>query len=319
MQLRLLPLVAALALGGGVLAASQDPKPPGKEAAKPAAAAAKKEYVNSETCAGCHDEINTNFKKNPHASLETNNKRGWAGKACEACHGPGSVHAESTSPDDIRTVKQMNAAQIDALCLNCHKNQATHVGRLTSSHARSAVACTACHNMHKTGAESSFNQFRKASGINAKCTECHTNVWAAFQRPHHHKVPEGAMSCTACHNPHEAFQNRNLRLTRGGEPGCLNCHADKRGPFVFDHAPVESEPCSTCHEPHGSANPRMLTRANVGLVCMECHANVQSPAKNGTLGGVPPAIHDLRSARYRNCTICHQKVHGSQVNKAFLR
>ena len=98
------------------------------------------------------------------------------------------------------------------------------------------------------------------------------------------------------------------------EPGCLKCHGDKRGPFPFEHAPVKLEPCSTCHEPHGSANPRMLVRHEVNRVCLECHASTFS-----RLGGAPPAFHDLRSARFQNCTICHSKIHGSYVSRDFLR
>jgi DmsE family decaheme c-type cytochrome len=321
MRFRLLPLLAAISLAAWAAAAPQDKKPQDQPAGKKAAEAPKKkEYVGSETCAGCHDEISTHFtKKNPHALLETNKKRGWETKACEACHGPGSVHAESNAAADIRSPKNMKASAIDEMCLSCHKNQPTHVGRLQSSHARNSVSCTSCHNMHKQGAESSSEQFTKASGINRNCASCHMDVWASFQKPHRHRLPEGAMSCTSCHNPHTSFLGRNNRLTSGNEPGCFKCHSDKRGPFVFEHAPVRNEPCSICHEPPGSANPRMMTRSEVGNLCLECHSNIQSPPKSTTVGGVPPAIHDMRSPRWRNCTACHQKVHGSNVNRSLVR
>ncbi len=320
MRFRLLLWTAVFALAAPAAAGPQD-KPQGKAAEqKGPEAAKKKEYVGSETCAGCHDEIYSNFtKKNPHAILETNKKRGWETKACEACHGPGSVHAETNSADDIRSPKNMKAAAIDEMCLSCHKNQPTHVGRLQSSHARNNVACTQCHNVHATGAESTQAQYRQAAGINKKCASCHSDVWASFQKPYRHKLNEGAMACTGCHNPHASFLNKNLRLTSGTEPGCMACHSDKRGPFVFEHAPVKNEPCSICHEPHGSANPRMLARAQVLNLCLECHSNIQSPPKATTAGGVPPAIHDLRNPRFQNCTICHQKIHGSNANGAMLR
>ena len=110
---------------------------------------------------------------------------------------------------------------------------------------------------------------------------------------------------------------RSIQTTRANEPGCSRCHGDKVGPFPFEHAPVRLEGCGACHQPHGSANPRMLTRQVVRLVCLECHSNlpVPVPPPNATLGTVPPAFHDLRSPRFQNCTICHQKVHGSYVNR----
>ena len=105
------------------------------------------------------------------------------------------------------------------------------------------------------------------------------------------------------------------------EPGCLNCHGDKRGPFAFEHAPVRFESCATCHEPHGSANPRMLVRQEVRQVCLECHAALPGAARNraGTVGVVPPAFHNLLSPRFQNCTVCHQKIHGSHADRNLLR
>ena len=276
-------------------------------------------YAGSETCATCHEDIAKAFLKNRHSTLDTNKGRGWATRACEGCHGPGAKHAESVSADDIRQPAKLSAKESEKVCLGCHLNQPTHMGRLTSGHARNAVACVACHNVHATGKESSAVMFSKASGVNQKCGSCHTDVWAAFQKPHHHKLPEGAMSCIDCHNPHGSNQPALLKTAFGPQAGCFRCHTDKRGPFTFEHVVVRTEGCAACHEPHGSANPRMLTRAEVSLQCLECHANIQSPSPSGTVGGVPTAFHDLRSSRYRNCTICHQKIHGSHVNRAFLR
>jgi len=171
--------------------------------------------------------------------------------------------------------------------------------------------------MHKSAEE--LRPQRRAA-INAKCAGCHTAVWASFQRPHKHKLPEGAMSCIDCHNPHGSLLPRSIRTVAANEPGCLNCHGDKRGPFIFEHAPVRLEGCTACHEPHGSANPHMLTRQEVRFTCLECHANTPATmAASGTLGGIPPAFHDLRSPQFRNCTLCHVKIHGSNVSQDLLR
>jgi DmsE family decaheme c-type cytochrome len=160
---------------------------------------------------------------------------------------------------------------------------------------------------------------RGATAVNGLCRDCHQNVWAQFQKPDHHKVPEGAMSCVDCHNPHGTQRVAMQQTATTNEPGCFKCHADKRGPFTFQHQPVQFEGCNTCHEPHGSSNPRMLVRAEVRFVCLECHANLPFGNTNGTLGVVPPAFHDLNSPRYRNCTTCHQKVHGSYVDRNLFK
>jgi len=273
-------------------------------------------YVGSETCMACHEDIASAFAKSPHHVVDTDAKRGWDGRACESCHGPGQKHAESADPTLIRDPAKLTAAATDQICLTCHLNQPTHIGRLESSHARNQISCTACHQVH--GSEPLV--VRKADATNKLCASCHLNEWAQFQRPFHHKLPEGAMTCVDCHNPHGSIRPAMLQSFASNDPGCFACHGDKRGPFTFEHAPVRFQGCQACHEPHGSANPRMLTRANVRFVCLECHANLPSaPMPVKVMGVVPPAFHDLRSPVFQNCTVCHQKIHGSHVDRNLLK
>jgi len=277
-------------------------------------------YVGSETCKACHEEVFNNLQKTPHFAIETGARRGWKERACESCHGPGSKHADSASPDDIQNPSKRTAGEVDRTCLTCHLNQNTPVGRLASGHAKDEVGCTTCHSIH-SGSGAKLVVHNKAE-INAKCSSCHVSEWAAFNRPYKHRLPEGAMSCVDCHNPHASFGFDTVRTSFGNEPGCLQCHSDKRGPFVYEHPVQRMEGCTACHEPHGSANPRMLTRHEVRLECLECHANLPIPAsigKNPNVGGVPPALHDLRSPRFQNCTTCHVKIHGSYVDRNFFR
>ncbi|MBC7924583.1 MAG: DmsE family decaheme c-type cytochrome [Bryobacteraceae bacterium] len=297
--------------------AQQPPKPAAPPKSEPAVTAP--EYIGSEVCQACHEDIFTRFVKSPHQAVETSKKFARAGQACESCHGPASNHAESTSAADIRNPAKLSVGQADQGCLTCHLNQPTHAGRIQSGHAKGQVSCSGCHTIHGSAAELTTT---KPAQINAQCSTCHLSSWAQFQRPHAHRVAQGAMSCVDCHNPHGTFRPQMARAFAANEPGCLRCHTDKRGPFVFEHAPVRLEGCNGCHEPHGSANPRMLSRHEVRFVCLECHANVGViPASSAgrVLGGVPPSFHDLRSPRFRNCTICHQKVHGSHVDRNYLR
>ena len=317
--MRLAALVAAAAffvIPGG---AQEQPAAPATapqtkpEARKPA------EYIGSEMCGSCHEDLAKAFQKNPHHVVETDKKRGFDTKACESCHGPGSNHMESMSAADIRNPLKLRPAEADRLCLTCHLNQPSHVGRINSSHAKNQVSCVSCHSVHKNGPNGLVP--RKAADINQLCSGCHIDVWASFQQPFKHKLPEGAMSCVDCHNPHGGVLPHNLQTANANEPGCFKCHGDKRGPFTFEHAPVRLEGCGACHQPHGSSNPRMLTRAEVRFVCLECHSNLPAPTlpANGTIGTVPPAIHDLRSPRFQNCNVCHQKVHGSNVSRDLLK
>lgn len=294
------------------------------QAPAPATPALKPGYAGTEACKACHEETANSFAKSPHSALETN-KRGWAGIACESCHGPGAKHAESGDAKDIRLLSKLPVPEADRACLGCHQNNTTHLGRIMAGHAKETVSCVQCHSVHGAGGRKLVE--RKAADINAQCASCHMSVWAAFQKPYKHRLPEGAMSCTNCHNPHAGNMSQSMRLAFGNEPTCFQCHSDKRGPFVFEHAPVRFEGCPACHEPHGSANPRMLTRHEVRLVCFECHSNnppvpVLNPpttAKVNNLGQTPPAFHDLRSPRFQNCTVCHVKIHGSYADRGFER
>ena len=301
-----LPLLATLMLAAAPLCAQQPAAP------EPAG------YAGTEMCQACHDAIATQFQKNPHWALESDGKKGWEGRSCESCHGPGSKHMESLAPEDILNPAKLAPMAADEGCLRCHLHQPTQTGRIRGGHGRNQVRCVSCHPVH--GTEDVPLQPHPTARINQQCAGCHTSAWTSFQRPHAHRVAEGAMSCVDCHNPHGSFVAANMRAAGANEPGCLSCHGNLRGPFVFEHAPVRLEGCASCHEPHGSANPRMLVRHEVSTLCLECHANVLTgSADSAALGGVPPAFHDTRSPRFRNCTLCHAKIHGSHVSPDFLR
>jgi DmsE family decaheme c-type cytochrome len=283
-----------------------------------AAAAPKKKnweaggYVGTEACLACHEDMGKAFLKTRHGGIEKDTGRGWKDYSCESCHGPGLKHGEAAEAKFILNHAKAPAKEVDASCLTCHKNQATHAGRIHGSHSAGQVSCVNCHSVH-------HEKPKPAS----TCSSCHTDVVAQFLRPHAHRMTQGTVGCVDCHNPHGTLQAAGLRgtaRTRNNEPGCLNCHADKRGPFAFEHAPMRLEGCGSCHEPHGSANPRMLNRAEVLNLCLECHSNLPAPSnRTGTLGSVATGAHDLRLPIYRNCTSCHTKIHGSHVNRDFLR
>lgn len=266
-------------------------------------------YVGMEMCGLCHEDITADFQDNPHSLLETGRHREWNGRGCEACHGAGAEHVETIEVDKIFSFQAATGDQINQSCLACHAGDETHRGRSFGSHGRNGLDCTSCHAVHQSREKPLL-----VSESNKLCSSCHVSERAAFNRPFRHRLQENAVGCVDCHNPHGGSSPGKARRFAANEPSCVKCHADKRGPFPFEHAPVKLEPCTSCHEPHGSTNPRMLVRHNVGQLCLECHAGSMS-----TLGGVPPAFHDLRSARFQNCTVCHSKIHGSFINRDLLR
>jgi DmsE family decaheme c-type cytochrome len=274
-------------------------------------------YAGEEACQACHEDIYNAFIKSPHHGPDAATLRAWQGRVCEACHGPGEKHAQSGDASAIVNPARAPAEASSRACLTCHLHTPAHAGRLESSHAKNQVACAACHKVHANGGAELL--MRRAADINQQCARCHTNVIAQFRKPFRHRLPEAAMSCVDCHNPHGSIRNASLRNFGANDPGCFACHGDKRGPFTFEHPPMRFEGCSACHEPHGSTNPRMLIRHEVRFVCLECHANLPTPGPTAALGVTPPAFHNLLSPRFQNCTICHQKVHGSHIDRNLLR
>ena len=201
---------------GAQLATPAPPKPLTKAAT----------YVGSETCGMCHEDIGKALLKSPHEAVDTGeDKHGFKGKVCESCHGPGSNHVESLSAVDIRNPAKLSPAETDRTCLACHRNRPTISGRLEASHAHHAIACTACHSIHAHGPEGLV--VRKPAEVNAQCEGCHIDVKASFAEPFKHRIPENAMTCVDCHNPHGTFKPGVMRMANANEPGCFTCHSDK--------------------------------------------------------------------------------------------
>jgi DmsE family decaheme c-type cytochrome len=299
----------------GVSLARSVGRPPGQDdTSKPAVQnqpeAGKNDYVTSATCAACHEDVFNSFTKNPHQILEISSSKGWRNLSCESCHGPGDTHVNAGDGTQIFPFKGLSAKEANGKCLSCHARAESHAGGGNSLHGKNQIACTDCHNIHAP--KESLHLLADKSNI--LCSNCHKEIQAAFLKPYRHRLNEGAISCVDCHQPHGGLQPRQLKVSFGNEVTCVKCHTDKRGPFAFEHAAMRLEGCMGCHEPHGSVNPKMLIRHEQRFLCLECHS-----ASSDILGAQPPSFHDLRSPRFQNCSTCHLRVHGSNVNRFLLR
>ena len=265
------------------------------------------DFVGSETCAGCHADVVTKFEGNPHTKLAL--EHGGNGVTCEGCHGAGREHVEGGG--DKTKIFNFNAVgekEQTARCLSCHAG--THANFDRSPHAKAAVGCLSCHSVHNPGSTMETKDHLLKTAEPALCFGCHTDVKPSFSMPFHHKVNEGAVSCSDCHDVHGSFGNNNLKSTADQNLICTKCHTETRGPFVYEHAAVKAEGCLGCHTPHGSQNARLLNMPNVNTLCNQCH----SPVAAAT-------IHSMNagSSELTPCTSCHTYIHGSNVNPAFLR
>lgn len=256
-----------------------------------------------EACASCHDELAARMAGTAHGLTQ----RGAPG--CQGCHGDGTAHMDAGG--DPAKISKPAGSKGEAACRACHADQ---VRTLPSgaAHASASVYCFDCHSIH--GAKAGDRAVLKAEPP-ALCLSCHADQKASFSRPYGHRLDAAGVSCVSCHDPHAGKGEKSLRLDHAGQGPCVTCHAEKRGPFVFPHVGDTAGSCMSCHEAHGSVKPSALTRTRIDQLCLECH----SPITGGTLGSQPPSIHDLRSPRYRECTVCHVAIHGSNTSTLFLK
>lgn len=255
-----------------------------------------------EDCAACHTDLVTATRNQVHMRIRPFEVRGHA-VGCEGCHGKGDAHVAGNATA-IR--KLSRDAATDKACLECHASKGTPAWH-ASTHASEDVHCADCHTIHT------------ASKPLGTCARCHAAERGEFELPSHHPLREGKMTCISCHDPHAATEGQ-LKTRQRVNDLCTECHQAQGGPFVFEHAPVQ-ESCSTCHVPHGSVAPRLLT-ANEPMLCLQCHElhfHTSYRATDGVqvIGGIPRQSPNGPSGMNRafstKCTQCHPKVHGSDL------
>jgi DmsE family decaheme c-type cytochrome len=269
---------------------------------------AASQYVGSDTCKGCHEDIVNHFMANPHWD-STLKIEGTEVHACETCHGPGAAHVEGGGDKSkIFVFKGQNPRTISDRCLTCHGANVTHANFTRSAHYKNGVSCIDCHSPHHAREKNALLVQDQPN----LCYTCHAETKADFAKPFRHRVNEKLVTCNDCHNVHGAWSpRRSLRTTVSQEQVCFTCHRDKQGPFLFEHLPVKTEGCVSCHTPHGSTNPRLLRVYPVNILCMQCHTQ--------TVNNVVPAVPSFHNQgqKYQACTLCHPTIHGSNAAETF--
>jgi DmsE family decaheme c-type cytochrome len=297
-----LPLGVVLLLTGCFKAADT----PGT-VAQPTAPPSPDDYIGAETCKACHEESYHRFAETKMGRLFIRHPRNALEKnACENCHGPGKAHAEA--PGRGKDAKLISFAKNDPtpvevrnkVCLDCH-SKGPRVFWSGSAHDSRDVSCTGCHRVMTTF--SSTAQLAKATEIET-CGTCHLQKRAQQMRSSHMPLREGKMKCTSCHDAHGTVSQALLKEPSVND-SCFTCHAEKRGPFLWEHAPVV-ESCVNCHDPHGSNHERML-KAPKPRLCQQCHVETRHPTR--PFGR--EAASNFKYVLARGCVNCHVNIHGS--------
>jgi len=266
-------------------------------------------YAGAEACKTCHAGEYESWAKSRHWATSNNTRGGPAKQGCEACHGPGADHA--ANPADTSKLFLFTKAspkEINAQCLGCHASGTQQLHVNNSLHSRNDISCTSCHSAH----HSETREFLLVKTQPALCYTCHQQQRPQFSMPFRHRVNEGLVQCSDCHNPHGSERQHQLRTSVTQDQVCYNCHADKRGPFVYEHEPLRTEGCTICHTPHGSPNIHLLKMSNVNLLCLSCHTTSFANAPGA------PSFHN-QAAQYQACTLCHTQIHGSNTSFVFFK
>jgi len=266
-------------------------------------------FEGADTCLACHDQDDAfnvaGIFQTPHGHA---NSRGGpfspGGLQCESCHGALGKHGKKRlrkgeSREAMIAFKAFEAVPVaakNAVCLNCHQQPVSGHWQ-GSPHQRSDIACSDCHQIHQKTDPMTANR-----GQISRCGSCHVRQKLAFNQAYSHPLRYGQMGCADCHNGHDSQADALLKET------CFICHAQKRGPFLWEHEPV-GDSCINCHRPHGSNHRGQLSQRQPGL-CQSCH---NTPDHAGFLygGNALPSGQPSVFLLGRSCGNCHSQIHGS--------
>lgn len=267
--------------------------------------------TGADQCLRCHDqtsELNAmGIFKNIHGSRKQQGSP-FQSLQCEACHGPAGEHTKSRMRDGEQREPMISfgqhspvpAEKQNSVCLGCHKDSLSHDWQ-GSEHEQADVPCAGCHLVHQA-----HDPVQKQATQLETCGTCHQTQLALSHQRSSHPMLNGQMLCTDCHSPHGSMNDVALKKATIND-NCYSCHAEKRGPLLWEHEPV-TEDCSTCHNPHGSVNQALLTNRPPQL-CQSCHSSAGHPS-------VPYADNNTNSPSAAfviggSCMNCHSQVHGS--------
>ena len=265
------------------------------------------DYIGTGACAGrCHKEYMHDLQRSVHG--EQVDFKGLPKVNCESCHGAGSLATEEEKPTDdglmhksLIDIAQLPPQAKSLICLKCHTANATFILHDWNAgiHSSNEITCVDCHQLHKGP-----QQKVALEELPALCFQCHQEIKAEFGLSSHHPVPEKKMFCVDCHNPMGSTGRKLVRYQSIKEV-CTQCHGEKKGPFVYEHADL-TEDCENCHRPHGSPNNHLLI-VNEPFLCLQCH-NGHRDSRRDTL-----ASESMKRAFYTRCTDCHSMIHGTDM------
>lgn len=231
----------------------------------------------------------------PHASANDALLKLPAAQVCGQCHTPKDqapqVHsavvlgrcAKCHEPHGSDNAFKLRGDPVSEVCFRCHDDDIQ--GRKVVHAPVAAGLCTICHDPHNAE-----NPKNLRAPVYTTCTMCHTDKYRPDVKTPHPAVV--AYGCTQCHDPHAS--DNEFRLRKPIVKLCTSCHKGyEDGLHVVQFPSGGGHPiggrddplrpgrelvCTSCHDPHGTDNPRMWWRASERLaLCVECHRKTLAP------------------------------------------
>jgi DmsE family decaheme c-type cytochrome len=172
-------------------------------------------------------------------------------------------------------------------CTSCHGESESHVNKPASATERPKP--------ERTFTRTSLTPVQAR---NDACMSCHRRD---SPRSHWEGSAHQArdVACSSCHQVHT--QHDRVRDKRTQPEVCFACHKEQRAQVNRPSRhpiPEGKVSCSDCHNPHGSAGPKLVRRDSVNDTCYTCHME-----KRG------PFVHPHEPVQ-EDCSICHNP-HGT--------
>jgi predicted CXXCH cytochrome family protein len=243
------------------------------------------------TCDGCHT---TGF------SIAKSKENGnWVGQkvelgiGCEACHGPGGIHATSKQKIDIVNPALLNAVQQDQLCGQCHS-------RINNKQEKELF-----FPLEFKPGNTDLSQRVKFWTYSANRKNFWPNGYASKNRQQYHDVQfsghnKAGVTCITCHDTHSG--RKGYAQVRGDKNTlCVQCHKASSEFYSGSAMDKAAVGCTDCHmarianrsdatqksKDHWDVNshnfavvlPRMAEKLKMKSSCDACHIGADRAAK----------------------------------------
>lgn len=176
-------------------------------------------------------------------------------------------------------------------CTACHEAEGKSLGHTLHGRAenpRTPLAgqgCETCHGPGQAHVDSgSKNDIKRLPAmaprdVNATCLTCHAKGSHAEWQGSMHDARN--LSCVTCHSIHAPKSERVQLKTVTVIETCATCHKTEAMKLKRSgHMPLREGKmdCTSCHNPHGSTNVRMLKAGNwITDACVSCHTEKRGP------------------------------------------